>query len=210
MRRLRRQRRSGERTLAVATDPRRKRVSRYSAPELEKIESERATLACTDPEILERVGYIATYFPQLEETMSKVFAVLMGTEDEVAAGYIFRAIVAQQGRIKMMDRLLASPINADLDDFYDQALTEFEKLNKLRNQYLHGLWRTRDTGEVLLSVPTGEPLAAFRTGRKVSSKELDDVIERMGKLNIDVLMRTGVELAQRRKDARDLRKARRP
>ncbi len=142
--------------------------------------------------------------------MSKVFAVLMGTEDEVAAGYIFRAIVAQQGRIKMMDRLLASPINADLDDFYDQALTEFEKLNKLRNQYLHGLWRTRDTGEVLLSVPTGEPLAAFRTGRKVSSKELDDVIERMGKLNIDVLMRTGVELAQRRKDARDLRKARRP
>jgi hypothetical protein len=72
------------------------RVPRYEFKVPRNFKGGHFALACTDPKILERVGFIAANFPQLEDTMIMALAVLMGDTERTAAGYIFRAIVASK------------------------------------------------------------------------------------------------------------------
>lgn len=161
--------------------------------------SETLTLGCTDESILANLGRIATLFGHLEDQMALALAVMMGSDDETAARYIYRSIVSTDAKTKTMRRLLGCPINQKLDTYYDDALTEFEYICGRRNLYMHGLWATRSDGAVfIVERPDGEYLALARKRRRVTSGELEGLLKRMMSLHLSLAITVPADLAERR------------
>src|SRR5689334_13533848 len=79
-----------------------------------------------DPEILKHLAAVMTGFVHLELRMASVLAVLLGSRDRIAAGYVMNAIKSPSGRIDVMKELLEkAPINQNLGPEYDQIIRDF-------------------------------------------------------------------------------------
>ena len=115
---------------------------------------------------------------------------------------IFRAIVSQDARIKVLRAMLEQAlINKEREEIYDEIIDEFEALNRNRNKLVHGLWSTHDeTGRVFLANP-GLDDFHFIAPRQVNLDELERVIRRMEALLVKInrqVFRLPLEAAFRR------------
>ena len=127
------------------------------------------------------VGRIATYFSSLENEMINVMADLMGGENPPARQVYF-SIVNQNARIKVMTAMLEqSSVNIDKDGSYDKILSDFTGIKNSRNDYVHGLWWTHDSGRVFLASPDPDEFS-WHCGREVIIQELEGVVHRMDDL----------------------------
>ena len=135
-----------------------------------------------NPEFAVVLGDLVTYWPHLEEQMIDFFALLMGETQDFPARQIFRSIVAQSARVKVMKALLErTRTNRDKDEEYDRIVTDFAALNDLRNVYVHGLWLTHESSRVFLSELALDDFH-FLKKREVRLEELKTARIRMGNL----------------------------
>lgn len=83
-----------------------------------------------------------------------------------------------------------SEINKSKPVEYDAVLSEFESLNKIRNDYLHKRWTTaiRKDGEMTVTLSTISPDAFdLYDYREVELKEITSAIERMKALRLTIM-----------------------
>lgn len=141
------------------------------------------TGAITNTDFAASLGKMIGYWPHIEDRMIFILRSLIGSHDqEIPSQQIFRAIVSQDGRIKMMRAILEqSPINRNKGAIYDAIIDEFESLNKARNNYVHGLWWTHESGRMFLH-PASTSETGFFHQREVTLDEMNGVIVRMAKL----------------------------
>lgn len=129
------------------------------------------------------LGEMIAYWPHIEDRMIIVLRSLIGNhEQQIPSQQIFRAVVSQDARIKMMRAILEqSPINQKKGAIFDAMIDEFEALNKARNKYVHGLWWTHESQRMYLQ-PASTSEAGFLDQREVTLQEMNEVLERMGNL----------------------------
>lgn len=88
------------------------------------------------------LGSLVTGFTHLEQDFSHLLAKLLGTDWQTAF-ILLSQIVSPSARLNAMQAILqTSPRNCRLDGRYDELLSEFGRLNRARNAYVHGLWTT--------------------------------------------------------------------
>lgn len=168
--------------------PRTKQPKRYTGKRKEKSKSEPYGVyiyALENPEFAKVLGEIVSYWSHIEEEMIDILESLLGGSEDnnnVPARQIFRSIISEQARIKVMRSLLEfAEINHDKPKDYDEIIDEFAKLNKIRNTYVHGLWYTHESNRVFLRETTAEE-HFFTERREVKIKELKTVVTRMENL----------------------------
>ena len=128
---------------------------------------------------------ILVLWPHLEDLMVGVFDRLVGTKPEnyENGSLLFYAIVNQKTRIDLMRRLLQrGRSNRNRSSTYDDIIDEFQRLNDLRNRYIHGRWWTHQDGDTYLQVDNSEQPTHVGY-RKVTVKELEDFCARCGSLS---------------------------
>jgi hypothetical protein len=131
-------------------------------------------------EFREVLGQIVGYWPHVEDQMIEIMGLLLG--DRTPARQVFRAIVANQSRIKVMRALLErSQHNITKGAEYDEIISEFDSLVNKRNAYLHGLWYTHHSGRVFLAESSIDDGHWFEQ-REVPIEELINSLRRMGNL----------------------------
>src|SRR4051794_1564707 len=82
-----------------------------------------------------RLGTLVAYWPHLEERASDLMRELIGGPRDTPSRQIFRAVVSQDARIKVMRALLQeSPKNQNKGAVFDAMINEFEELNRARNK----------------------------------------------------------------------------
>jgi hypothetical protein len=133
------------------------------------------------------------------------------TRGHLPARQIFRSISANGVRAKVMLNLLGQFIgNYQKDKLYDKAISEFQSLVNLRNDYLHGLWWTKDDGNVYLQT---ENLNEFSFNRKkhIPEKDFTTFIKRAVALEplVREITQKEYNLSQAKKEA-DARRASAP
>ena len=147
-----------------------------------------------DPEIITRIGKLATLWPHVEDAMVEVLSELIGPYNLDAGRVIFWAIVNQQARLAVMRDLLENTDrNRERTELFDEILDEFSDLNSIRNTYLHSKWVTFEDGRVYLAEAVASPFAQ-RRGRRVTTKELDAFTRRMEALISRVAIQMRAEL----------------
>jgi hypothetical protein len=140
-----------------------------------------------DPAIGHAVASLAAGFVHLENAMAMVLAVLLGSDDNVMAGYVMRAIKSPKGRIDLMRNLLElAPSNKGLPADYDDILDEFWDLNGLRNDFVHAEWWTHSEGSVYATFFDKHGMGLVN-GRKIEATEITDIIGRMNTLVMTIL-----------------------
>lgn len=147
--------------------------------------------ALLNPQGAQLVGEIVAAWVHLEEGIIDFLALLLGQSNRNAADPIFRSIMAPRVRIDMMRRLLqASPINKDRGPEYDEILDEYEALNRLRNDYVHGHWFTGlKSGGMSLSPPSADSIPMrFLTRRVVTVPQIANVRDRIQRLYTQILI----------------------
>lgn len=141
-----------------------------------------------------QLGVIASYWPHLEEQMIGILGQLLG--DGAPARQVFRAIIAQNARIKVMKALLERTArNKTKGSEYDEIISEFASLNDLRNTYIHGLWHTHETGRVFFSESSIDDGHIFAQ-RELLIEELQNATIRMGNLWVRVTKLLHPDIAQ--------------
>lgn len=142
------------------------------------------TLGVENPTIAEWLGRVITFWPNVEESVVGILDVLMDDHSPTPR-HIFRALINQKARIEIMRRLLKDSAKCvALGREFDDAIDEFEALNRLRNAYAHGLWKTQDnTKEVYLATSMEGDDPAFAADRTVTKDELEEAFSRMEALH---------------------------
>ncbi|MEK7874875.1 MAG: hypothetical protein AAB325_01645, partial [Pseudomonadota bacterium] len=103
----------------------------------------------------------------------------MGVQNYENGRLIFTAIVNQKIRIDVMRTLLhRSRVNRQMDRIFDEIIDEFQRLNDLRNNYVHGRWWTHENGDTYLQIDNSE-LPTHVVYRKVTKSELEDYSQRL-------------------------------
>jgi hypothetical protein len=99
-------------------------------------------------------------FTFLEEAMESIFAMLMGT-DLSTASLISRKIVSTNTRIEILKTLLTKSSRNKLNrtDEIDRIICEFDRLNIIRNKYVHGYWETYEDDQTYLVISKEDPFA---------------------------------------------------
>ena len=173
--------------------PRSKPPVRWTKPVRKAASGKAAHWGIKDPEIAASLGFMISYWSQVEERMIWFLnALLRGERDTTpvamqAARLIFRSIAAESARIKVMTALLEmAPHNAERGQNFDEVLDEFSTLNHLRNKYVHGLWRTEvnesgSFGHVLLADPR-QDMSGHGAEHIVKATEINAVSGRMSRL----------------------------
>lgn len=133
-------------------------------------------------------GQLVSYWPHVEDAIIPVFYELvsghsLSGENQGAVRAtreIFRSIVSQQLRIKIMKKLLEeSPHNSGKGEIYDEVIEEFYSINKIRSDYVHGLWLwNHNDKKLLLYKPSAEHMFTTEP-RHVSTREFETVLDRM-------------------------------
>ena len=163
-----------------------KPLKRWS-PEWPELKTPAGTLTgCIKDEIIiARLGTICYLWTHVEEQMIGFFNDLIGTENSMeTARQIFRAIINQKTRIDVMRTLLThGRHNKNKDQNYDHILDEFDKTNRMRNNYIHGLWWSHEDGHTYLQSPSVDEMGE-RQARRVTVKELDNYIKRLMKFQL--------------------------
>jgi hypothetical protein len=127
-------------------------------------------------------GKLTAYWPHVEERMICVLRDLIAGHTLVPARQIFRSVISEAVRIRIMTALLEhSPGNAGKSQFYDKILLDFRSLNSKRNVMVHGIWWTRDDGKMFVSK---ESLNEYSVGngREVPLKEVSAIIKKVAAL----------------------------
>jgi hypothetical protein len=120
--------------------------------------------------------------------MIEILRDLSGGDQKLPARQIFRSIISNQAREKLLITLLErAEINREKEPFYDDVIRAFHNLNKRRNKYVHGFWQTYEDGEtVYLSAESVDDFH-FLTARRVPIKELEKTIHDMDTLGQKLL-----------------------
>jgi hypothetical protein len=171
-----------------------KKPVRWSAPVVPPAESDRRRWGITHPEVAMLFGFMVSYWPQVEEQMVGFLGQLFtGKPDphnwhvNQASRLVFRSIVSNKARTKVMTSLLESaPQNAERDREYDDIINEFAALSNLRNKYVHGLWSTvTDDNDIPVKVqlsPIRADASANLNPRTVKKDEIEAILIRMRNL----------------------------
>ncbi|WP_139167810.1 hypothetical protein [Bauldia litoralis] len=140
-------------------------------------------------ELAQVIGQLVGVWPHLEESMIDVFAQLAGDQTKIASYAIFRSITAERLRVDIMRTLLtATPLNVSREQVFDEVIDEFASINKLRNDYVHGIWYTASKdGKTYLSPPSASNPHAFLAARRVSVKQAEHTLIRAANLNGRIL-----------------------
>jgi len=138
-------------------------------------------------EIATDVCRIITEWPHIEEQFIPLFAQLTGINDINSARIVFRTIVSQDARLKIMMAMLEkSPHHADKAVKFDELIAEFKSLNGARNEYAHALWWTEDRGDVYLSSNL-DTYFGYSEPRVMPKNETKQILARTKKLLLDLL-----------------------
>ena len=180
------------------TPPQRKRHSfQFKAPE----HGRSGTFAYTinDPEIGLALAKVVAEFNSVESFMSQVLAALMGAEDDEAAGYILRSVIAPRARFDILKNLLEkAPRNRERDATYDELLAEYKAISGKRNAYVHGHWFScLEDGSTWIS-EQDEHGFAFLESRPIGVEELIDLHERIGALLSSIVRVPMAEIARKK------------
>ena len=144
-----------------------------------------------DPSLAAAFGWMISYWPHLEQKMIEFFEELLtGRQSNLDSGLIwssreiFRSITSQGMRIDIMKGLLhRTPHNAGKGDIYDEIIDEFEALNKIRNEYVHGLWRWSDSeNKLYLTTHKSADLVQNSESRAIDINTLHSDFDRMRSL----------------------------
>ena len=74
--------------------------------------------------------------------------------------------------------------NSGKGSHFDEIITEFASLNKIRNQYVHGLWFTQTaTGKLYISEATSDEEMPFLARKRISPKQVQNTLKRIVELN---------------------------
>lgn len=101
---------------------------------------------------------------------------------------IFRPISSNNTRAKVLLALLNYFPGNDRkksDPIYEHIISEFQTLAGLRNDYLHGLWWTKNNGDVYLQIENVEQIS-FNRKRRIPKADFQSFLNRMGKLMKDI------------------------
>jgi hypothetical protein len=117
-------------------------------------------------------GRLISYWPHVEEHMIIVFEELISgehtqTNEAVyrSSREIFLSIRSPSARITVMRFLLQEAHhNKEKNVIYDEIIAEFDSLNDIRNQYVHGRWLWNEDDKILLFwMPTADTISQYRT-----------------------------------------------
>lgn len=104
-----------------------------------------------DPEIVSALGEAASRWAHLEDNMIYLMGFLLGPDRTLPARLIYRTFSGPSYRIRLMQTLLQETVhNKEKGPEYDWMIEEFGKLSTLRNDYIHGLWWTHESGQTYL------------------------------------------------------------
>ena len=136
---------------------------------------------------------LVTEFSYLEKVMERVFAQLLGT-DEQTVKHLSKKIFSVSANIQMMRSLLHhAPRNSEKAAIFDELIDEFEAVSKLRNEYVHGLWEVTDDGEIYFVRPNSDPYGL----ENLVSKRFDLMeIEQARKRILDLWSKVQREMAR--------------
>lgn len=135
-----------------------------------------------NPEFAAEYGKLVAYWPHIEDRLQDVMGELIGSFMETPTRQVFRAIASQDARIKVMRSLLQnSKRNKNKGEAYDDIIDDFEKLNRKRNKFVHGLWWTHDSGRMYLQPASTEEFS-FLSQREVKIEEIKEIVAEMSEL----------------------------
>jgi hypothetical protein len=140
--------------------------------------------AVTGDDILILIGRIVTTWTSVEELMIMFMnKLIVGQPGDSPARQIFRSVMAERVRISIMEALLLyAPHNASLDREHDEILASFDKLNRMRNGYVHGRWWTHDSGALRIQESAEDGFSMLRE-RAVPREEIEGVLVEMYQLH---------------------------
>ena len=185
-----------------------KRTKRFSPESLKQNPNlpSGSFLHTTPPNFLAHIGAIIVQWSHTEESMMMLFQELLGFHRGmgVPAREIFFSITSAQQKIRILRKMLERSIyNANKDPEFDEVINEYENLNDIRNDYVHGLWVTHESGKVYLGVSSRSDFEFF-VRREVELQELEAALKRMqllqgriGKVMSDSLKRYVDEMSKK-------------
>jgi hypothetical protein len=125
------------------------------------------------------IGKITACWPHVEEQMICVLRDLIAGHARAPARHIFRSIISEAVRIKIMTSLLEhSPVNANKGKFYDEVIFAFRELNQKRNEYVHSSWWTRDDNKMFIIKESVQDYE-HGMGRQIRARELEITLKKM-------------------------------
>lgn len=140
-----------------------------------------------DPEVAALLGRMISQWSHIEEMMVDLFRELTTIQDHGVARIVFRSIIAQSAREKIMRAALERAlVHKAKPAIYDELISEFMALNGIRNDYVHGLWWTDEQQRTILQVQTATWDIAV-AGREVTKAEIEANIKKMGDLAIRLM-----------------------
>jgi Protein of unknown function (DUF2442) len=124
------------------------------------LKSGEATLGIYNKDVALIFSTFVSTFTFLEEAMERIFAMLMGT-DLSTASLISRKIVSTNTRIDILKTLLTKSSRNKLNrtDEIDRIICEFDRINLIRNKYVHGYWETYEDDQTYLVISKEDPFA---------------------------------------------------
>lgn len=139
------------------------------------------------------IGLVVTDYAHLENRMISVFRVILGIESGEAATLAYLAITSPAVRWKITRGVLERDhAHTETPTVYDDLIDEFEKITKIRNKYVHGLWQM-DSGNHAWLTRMQEPLDII-SPRKVAKSEFNALLDRMEALRGKVALVTEAEI----------------
>jgi hypothetical protein len=154
--------------------------------------------------IAELYGLVISYWWYVEDAMIRVFEDLLdGKRNDTyshnsTARKMFRTIVSQDARIKLMRGLLEGmPHNEKMSALYDDLLDRFQALNRTRNQLVHGAWTTDGDAEIVSLRRSSDIPFEYETPEVITEEYLVDIFEKMQALNMDATLRGGPPISSR-------------
>jgi hypothetical protein len=142
-----------------------------------------------DEGIAHILGDIVVSWSHLEDAMTVVFHNLLGAKehDPSTARLIFTSLVSQKIRIDVMRSLLEkSAKNQSRGEEYDEIIDEFSRLNKQRNEYIHGRWWTYENGDTYIQLDNSSHLGCAEL-TKVSIDDMQSFLSRLTLLLVKIL-----------------------
>jgi hypothetical protein len=137
-----------------------------------------ATYSSTlDKSYLTALGEVVLAWPHVEYALNSLFAHLMGDVSIECAEEVFGALPNNRARLEILKRLLErTEDNRDKPASLDEFLTEFERLNRIRNGFIHAFWwQNKRTGEAICTLQRDNQLGPL-DGRTVPVAEIENFV----------------------------------
>lgn len=115
-------------------------------------------LAIENVDVACRFALFVTEFTHLEHALERLAAFILETSEENAA-HILRSIASAKARLDLLKNVLEKARhNARKSASYDEFLSEFMRLNALRNKIVHARFMTAESGEVFWLPRAADPM----------------------------------------------------